>query len=154
MPVDTPAGYDRTRRWGAWPEYTATWSSASNPQPAIGNGTVKAWARRDGSIGWVQFAITPGSTTTYGTGAWALSLPTGWNAASETNRYQRGVLMLNDTGTAVYDGHCYVVPGGAAILLRYGSPWSNVQSNQPFTWTNGDFLSGEIELALTDPTYP
>lgn len=154
MAVDTPQGYDRTRRWGAWPEYPVTWSSASNPQPAIGNGTLKAWAHRDGSVGRVQFVMTAGTTTSFGTGGWYLSLPSGWLAAVDTNRHQHGWAMLNDSGTATYEGLCYASPGGSSIFIRYGSPWAAVTGSAPFAWTSTDFLSGGLEVALTDPTYP
>lgn len=151
MAIGSPVEIERQARWGGLLEYTATWASTGT-QPAKGNGVVRAACRRDGSVGVVRFQIIPGSTTTFGTGAWSLTLPTGWAAGTSSQQYQMGWLMLNDTGTAVYTGLCYVDPGGTSMHLRYGSPWSSVTNTAPFTWVNGDFLSGGFDaLVLDDP---
>lgn len=60
---------------GAWTTYTPVWT-ASTTNPVLGNGTLTG--------AWVQFGktvhfratLTPGSTTTYGAGAYSISIPT------------------------------------------------------------------------------
>ena len=71
---------DGTNPWylntiqGQWQNYTPAWSS-SGTQPAIGNGTVAGAFFQDGNLLWVQAEVVPGSTSTFGTGNYVVSLP-------------------------------------------------------------------------------
>lgn len=71
---------DGTNPWylntiqGQWQNYTPTWASTGT-QPAIGNGTVAGAFFQDGNLLWVQAEVVPGSTSTFGTGNYAVSLP-------------------------------------------------------------------------------
>lgn len=57
-----------------WTAYTPAWTGAT-ANPVIGNGTrVGAYRQRGKTVDFRAF-VTFGSTTTYGTGAWSLSLP-------------------------------------------------------------------------------
>lgn len=59
---------------GAWVAYTPTWTAATTA-PSIGNGSLTGRYMQAGKT--VDFAITlsMGSTTSFGSGAWAFSLP-------------------------------------------------------------------------------
>lgn len=163
MPVDTPFGYDRTNRWGGWAPFTPTWSSTGT-QPAIGNGVVRGRCRRDGSTGRVRWYIGVGTTTTFGTGEWRLSLPSGWTASAsdgETDWYQHGTGLCSPDATNAFDLVCWVLPGATTVRVinpSYGAtPAASVTATVPATWTASavNFLSlGPVTLELADPTYP
>jgi hypothetical protein len=57
----------------AWRPYTPVWGGTT--APAIGNGTIVGAYYRDGRNCRYRITITMGSTTTYGTGAYTLTLP-------------------------------------------------------------------------------
>lgn len=67
----------------AWSTYTPTWTAAT-VNPAIGDGTITGHYLRVGKTILFEVVITMGSTTTYGTGQWAVSLP-----VAPTARYRR-----------------------------------------------------------------
>jgi hypothetical protein len=61
---------------GAWASYTPSWT-VSGGGAALGNGTVSGRYRRQGTTVHIQQRLTIGSTSTLGTGAVRLSLPSG-----------------------------------------------------------------------------
>ena len=150
MPVRDPLTYKSTSQWAAWTPFGAVAWTATGTDPAIGNGTLSASYRRIGTTGFYRGVILMGSTTTYGTGGWEVSLPDGWTASNAlgSSGFQTGRSMLNNTGTATYDGSCYASPGGAVLFLVYGSPWATVTSTAPFTWGSTDFVTWNITLEL------
>lgn len=58
----------------AWTAYTPTWTGATG-NPALGNGTLACAFTRVGKNVAFRIQITMGSTTTYGTGQWRITLP-------------------------------------------------------------------------------
>ena len=149
MAVRDLADYRSTASWAPWEQYVPSWyGSLSNP--SLGNGTIYGAFRRYGSVGHLRGVITMGSTTTYGSGMWYVTMPTGLSASGIiTNGYQVGEAMLNDTGTAVYRGLCYAAPGGTVLNLQHGATtWTNVTATSPFTWVSGDFLAWNITVEL------
>jgi hypothetical protein len=121
---------------GGWTSYTPVWTAATT-NPVIGNGILEGVYRRIGSICEFAIKLSAGSTTTFGTGVYRLSLPivaldSGWNGT-----YQVGIL---DNGVAWY--HKYYGFGFADgfndkfIIADSGSNyWSNTA---PFTFGNTD----------------
>lgn len=150
MPVRDLLTYKSTSQWAAWTPFGAVAWTATGTDPAIGNGTISASYRRIGTTGFYRGVILMGTTTTYGTGSWEVSLPDGWSASNAlgSSGYQTGRLMLNDTGTGVHEGTCYVAPGGTTLLFVHGSPWASVTATAPFTWVSTDFLTWNITLEL------
>jgi hypothetical protein len=68
---------------GAWVDnfgpiqsYTPTWT-ASTTNPAIGNGSITGRYKRYRDLVYVEMTVTMGSTTTYGSGGYRLSVPAG-----------------------------------------------------------------------------
>lgn len=59
-----------------WSAYTPSWTGAS-VNPAIGNGGLTGYYRRVGDSAEVRVEMNSGTTTTYGTGDWYFSLPSG-----------------------------------------------------------------------------
>lgn len=135
---------------GAWSSYTPSWTAASS-NPAIGNGTLQGWYKVVGKTCFVRGNIVMGSTTTYGSGEWYVSMPF-------TASHADAILMsanLLDNGTAWYNATINGARAGfnykAAIQYQTSSTGvaNDVRSTQPFTWTNTDrFLwNGSYEIA-------
>lgn len=131
-----------------WASYTPTWR-ASIADPAIGNGAIAGRFRRLGTTAEVNVTITMGSTTTFGTGSWFVTLPPGCTGRTVTNGYQtKGAVLAIDTGVNSYPCDPYVISAGTNIQLVYGSPWAAVTATAPFTWGNGDVLTIDMSLEL------
>ncbi|MFD7746698.1 hypothetical protein ACFV2V_13920 [Streptomyces sp. NPDC059698] len=127
----------------AWTPYTPTWSGATT-NPAIGNGTVTARHMKWGRSCRVRWDILMGSTTTYGSGGWSLSLPFPAHATGN----QSGTMHAFQSGRV--DGQIAVSPGASVGLVFFptsGSPanlsWAS--SSVPFTWAAGGRLFGYLE---------
>jgi hypothetical protein len=60
--------------FGAWTPYTPVWT-ATTTNPALGNGTLTGQYMKIGRTCIVQIVLTIGSTSTFGTGNWRISLP-------------------------------------------------------------------------------
>jgi hypothetical protein len=82
---------------GAWRSYTPSWTAAS-VNPSIGNGSLQGWYKVVGKTCFVRGNIVMGSTTTFGSGEWYVSMPF-------TASHADAILMsdnLLDNGTAWY----------------------------------------------------
>jgi hypothetical protein len=133
----------------AWVSYTPVWTAAS-VNPAIGNGTMTGQYKVIGKTCFVRGNIVMGSTTTFGTGEWYVSMPfTASNADA--------ILMtanLLDQGSAWYNA----VLNGARAGFNYktaiqyqavGGTANDVNATQPFTWATSDrfIWNGSYEIA-------
>jgi hypothetical protein len=133
---------------GAWRSYTPSWTAAS-VNPSIGNGTLEGWYKVVGKTCFVRGNIVMGSTTTFGSGEWYVSMPF-------TASHADAILMtanLLDNGTAWYNA----TVNGARAGFNYKAPIQyqggvgtalDVNATQPYTWANSDrFLwNGSYEI--------
>lgn len=71
----TGSGWETIFFPGQWTTYTPTWGVTSGTPSTIGNGTLSGRYQRTGQTVHVVAQITMGSTTTYSTTQWTLSLP-------------------------------------------------------------------------------
>ncbi len=135
----------------AWTAYTPTWSGITT-NPALGNGSFSgsAYARVNKLIHF-RIVLTMGTTTTYGTGGWRLTLP----VAPLSTARQSFVADYLDAGTNGWHGNA-VWDNTASALVLYtpattaGNPYRVVgNGNAPFTWGNGDqaCIAGTYEAA-------
>lgn len=123
------SAWQQAGQLGAWTTFTPTWTGATT-NPAIGNGTLSGrYLRLFGRTYLTQFFILAGSTTTFGTGQWSLSLPSALTATT----YAVGNVYYNNSSTA-WHGLC-LVSGASAYLY---SPTA----------------SGDVRLAVTTSTVP
>lgn len=123
---------------GAWNTYTPTWSAATT-QPVLGNGTMVGRYAQVGRIYIAEINLTPGSTTTYGSGIYTFSLPT--QAANAGATYIGHVELL---GTARWGGQFVVSPnatGATPFFPAVGDPRLTAQTpTAPETFASGSSL--------------
>lgn len=119
---------------GNWIEFGSVAWTASSVNPAVGNGTLSAHYARVGSTIHYKGVIAPGSTTTYGTGYWIVSMPV---AATLGNR-NVGFAGLHDSSTSGNDraGALELLSSTTFRVVANG----RVDSATPFTWASGDSL--------------
>lgn len=134
---------------GVWTSYTPVWTAAS-VNPVIGNGTIEGYYKIIGKTCFVRGNIAMGSSTTFGSGEWYVSMPF-------TASHADAILMtaqLLDNGSAWYNA----VLNGARAGFNFktaiqhqntGGTADSISSNTPFTWANSDrFLwNGSFEIA-------
>jgi hypothetical protein len=132
----------------SWTSYTPVLTS-SGTNPVIGNGTAEGWYKVIGKTCFVRGNILMGSTTTFGTGEWYVSMPF-------TAAHADAILLhanILESGTAWYNA---VIAGARAGFnnrapIQYqnvAGTTDSVSPSTPFTWTSGDrFLwNGSYEI--------
>lgn len=121
--------------------YTPSWTAATT-NPVINNGTITGqWYYINTHLVYFSATVTMGSSTTYGTGIWSLSLPV--TAA----RIQSCGTMRLTQGSTNQSGTGAIISGAlGAIRLQYAT--GSVNSTNPYTWANGDqfYISGVYEV--------
>ena len=122
--------------------YAPTWTAAS-VNPTIGNGTIAATYSVSNNLCRADFKITFGSTTTAGTGAWALTLP----FASQQDAV--GSIHILDAGTTNYTGACEVNVGSSSLAFVANNFGANVGAGTPQVWATGDYLRGSITFPIS-----
>lgn len=121
----------------AYAAYTPTWGS-SGTQPAIGNGTVVGRKLVLGKFIQGSIVLTVGSTSTFGTGNYLLSLPAAPNGSTPVN------FPLGE-GIIVHSGSVYpvapILSGSNIVLAIPAQPIVNfVGPTVPFTFASGDVI--------------
>jgi hypothetical protein len=122
-----------------WVSYVVTWSSASSPQPVIGNGSLRGFYTTVGKTVFVRVDMIAGVTTTFGTGAWSFSLPVN---AVDADGIQFPCSML-DQGIGWYTGivnGSYSSSVSSSSIITTSSPAVAVDANNPFNWGITDTL--------------
>jgi hypothetical protein len=95
--------------------YVPTWSTGGT-QPVRGNGTIDGRYKLHAGYGkecLFKFRVTFGTTTTYGTGSWNISLPFASSAFGE----QVGILRYNNGSGNYMTGQVVVGPSTSACSL-------------------------------------
>ena len=116
--------------------YVPSWTG-SGSNPAIGDGTLAGLYFQVGEIVIVSINVVAGSTTTFGSGTYNLSLPVPAVAGS---RWALSALVT-DAGTQHYAGTAIINGGSTFEVIAVGSnstgpaPWT---STVPFTFGSTD----------------
>jgi len=132
---------------GKWQSHTVSWTAATT-NPAIGNGTLVGRYIVIGKLCTYVLGLVMGSTTTYGSGNWAFSLPV--NAVNTAGINFYGVAHLRKVGTANYERIAEIVPANSVSVINMftdptqGSNSTKISATVPFTWGKGDALGFEI----------
>lgn len=132
-----------------WISYTPTWSSTGT-QPAIGNGTLNGKWRRVGDSVQAQIFLTAGTTTSYGTGNYQFSFPSGLSIDSTKveNQTTLGQARMTDNGIANYVGIVIAETSSnrVSVSLQSGAAWG---ATTPFTFGNTDVASLEFMAPIS-----
>jgi hypothetical protein len=129
--------------WGA---YTPVWTGLTT-NPTIGNGSLTGAYMQAGQLVHFRLAITMGSTTTYGSGQWRLTLP----VAPEAFRYTfygdavvGGAFPIRGIWESASGVVSLATPGTTA-----GGADRTVNATSPGTWATGHtlFIGGTYEAA-------
>lgn len=126
--------------------YTPAWT-ASSVNPSLGNGTISGVYYRVGPLVVVNITLLMGSTTTFGTGGWRFSYPSG--AASNTT-VSIGAGWAVDS--SVPASHAMHVRGETdwMTVMTAGNPASLADSATPFTWAQNDVLRLTLSYLSTE----
>lgn len=131
-----------------WNTYSPSWT-ATTTNPSIGNGTISGRYVELGQLVIFSITLTAGSTTSFGSGTWALTLPA---TTVELPRVFQGI--ADDISAGLYPILGVVQSSGTTIDVRRdpstaGSNMQAVNASQPFAWASGDRLniSGIYETA-------
>jgi hypothetical protein len=116
-----------------WTDYSSSlvWSGTTNP--VIGNGTISARYLQAGKLVIYTGSIQMGSTTTYGSGNWRVSLPV---ASVNTAVTHTGSALYLDLSSSDHAGSA-VISGTTLLFVYIGE----VTATNPQTWAAGDALS-------------
>jgi hypothetical protein len=126
-----------------WTTYTPTWTASTNP--ALGNGTLTGRYIKIGRTVTVSILLTCGSTTTYGSGAYAFGLP--FPAAAATVPYLGSARLTN---SATWHGQASLVAGGSSFNVTVPTSATNSQSANMSGVTPETLASGaSIRATLT-----
>jgi hypothetical protein len=116
--------------------YTPVWES-SGTAPSLGNGAITGRYVRVGDLCFFYINVTMGTTTTYGTGVYYLTLPF---SMTSSNFFGSGYSMPLNDGIAWYHGYfpstvVYGLTNKVAMIRDDGTP---IQNNSPFTFGTND----------------
>lgn len=140
----------------AWTTYTPTWTAATS-NPSIGNGSLVGRYVKAGRLVIFEISLVGGSTTNWGSGAYALTLP--FTSRSSTNRQvMSGSAYDSSAGNSVQSiwpvaGIIGMVSSTAMELATWpataGNSYRVVNSTNMFTFANGDRIDigGAYEAA-------
>lgn len=118
--------------------YTPVWT-ASSVNPAIGNGSIVGrYLNLGGYCTIVRVIVTMGSTTTYGTGSYAISLPVTPEliAAGHFMAYVQDV----SAGGTIYNGRGFISGSTVLLLNNDATITSTMTPTSPITFATGDLI--------------
>ncbi|TXS30722.1 hypothetical protein EAO71_20210 [Streptomyces sp. ms191] len=123
----------------AWTSYTPAWTAATT-NPVLNNGSIAGLYMKLGRTVQVHAEMTAGSTTTYGSGQWSMSLP----AASTTSPGIR-IGTAQASGSIRAAGHTTVNNNATTFGIWFPattavSNLSACTATVPFTWANTNIL--------------
>lgn len=131
----------------AWTSYTPAWT-ASSVNPVIGNGTIVGAYQQVNKKVAFSVVITMGSTTTYGTGTYIVTIP-----VAAHGRFVANVGLSGCSGTAFLGAQSFPIAVNrytSSTTIYFGGPTGAALAPAvPFTWANGAILSfgGTYEAA-------
>lgn len=121
----------------AWSAFTPTWT-ASVSNPAIGNGTLSGRYALVGKILFWSIVLSPGTTTTFGSGTWKFAIPPGTPA---------GLSVGN--ALAYGTGPLYLGQGLVSSVIEPLFSTGIASASVPQAWANGTplVMSGSYEIS-------
>jgi len=116
----------------AWTTYTPVWTAVTT-NPALGNGILTGQYLQVGKTVYYWLNLTCGSTTTFGSGIYSLTLPVACYAGATIFGYVRGF----NSGVATFDGQAIRVTSTTVQIELPTSAASNamVRLSNTVPWT-------------------
>lgn len=123
--------------------FTPEWTCTSGTQPSLGNGTLVGYYSQIGHEVHATIVLTAGSTTTFGTGAWAFSLP--FPTADIVTQWGK-VFMEPHDGASLWTGFVYAQKNASIVNVTTTSGGTVntadiISAGIPFTWASGDKMT-------------
>ena len=130
---------------GAWTSFVPVWSS-DGTLPVLGNGTITGKYIQIGKAVFFEIILSMGTTTTFGTGNYRLSLP----VTAAVTVIPAGTIYATDASAgAIYNG--FAALASSALMFGYtsASPSALLTPTSPFTWAQSDSwqVMGHYEAA-------
>lgn len=137
-----------TDLYAAWTSWTPSWTGSTS-NPSLGNGTLNAAYKRADTAKTVtiRLRLAAGSTTSFGSGQWSFSLPSGLVPVTP-----QGITghILDSSSSNRYACTAYVTNTSSGIVERIAVNGTlGVSGAIPMTWANNDqlLLSGTYEIS-------
>lgn len=136
-----PNAADLAFAHAAWTSYTPVWTATSS-NPALVNGTLTGAYMKIGKTVLVRILLTAGSSTTFGSGGWKLSLPL--NPAAD--QVLSALVRDNSTGTH-WTAVAWITNADGVFRVAAGANVAAVAAAVPMSWAASDqlFISGSYE---------
>lgn len=134
------SAYQYLSSGASWKAYTPSWTAAS-VNPSLGNGSITGRYVQLGKQVLVRANITSGTTTTYGSGQYRISLPVN----SNTSYGEQYIPCRVYNTSLVYVGQANIGNGTYGFLqVHNGGAILNVTNTSPSTWSGaGNLFSFE-----------
>ncbi|MCX4576520.1 hypothetical protein OHB41_25775 [Streptomyces sp. NBC_01571] len=133
--------------FGAWSTYTPVWG-ATGTAPAIGNGTINGRYMKVGRTVHFEATMFMGSTSTYGTGSWNITIP--FPSATKSTTGNALLRFFDSSAGANYVGVGQVGSNDtAARFFAQSGSTANIATGVPFAWAASDEfrVTGTYEAA-------
>ena len=145
---------DALQTLGVWTAYTPTWG-ASTTNPSIGNGTIAASYVQFNKTIFLRGAVKAGSTTTFGSGFYSVSWPSGLEpkeiVSGSNHRALTGSVMWNQPGVANWAGNLVTTSNPAQALPGFTFVFTSATAamdvwtpTTPFTFANGNIMQFSV----------
>ena len=132
---------------GSFTSYTPEWTGTTT-SPSIGNGTLSGRFFMVGKQVTVDIRVTPGSTTSFGSGNYRISLPVPANTTVISNWHPLGSGSFLDTSaSSVYFLHVMYASATTVLARNIGSATGTTAdwgATTPATAANGDAFAFRI----------
>lgn len=127
-----------------WTAYTPSWTAVTT-NPVLGNGTIVGAYIQTGQLVSFRAQITMGSTTTYGSGAYLISLPVAPKVTGSLQWNFDGIISDASPG-GLYPLMGVLQGAGSAIDLRVdpataGNNLRGCSATVPITFATGDIIA-------------
>lgn len=119
--------------------WSPAWTS-SGTAPVLNNGTLTGTYLQAGKLVLAQFELIMGSSTTFGTGTYSMSLPVA--ATGSAGKSLGGSIYLLDNSTTTSNMAAPIYSTSTTIVIRYHGGTSNVAATVPWTWAQSDRIHG------------
>jgi len=134
---------------GVWLDWTPTWTALTT-NPVLGDGSLVGRYSVVGKICFVDITLIMGSTTTYGSGEWRISLPFAPATRALSTHSSYGSGYINDVSTGANIENISVRTNSVnRYINRFYYPGGfNITSTTPITWAVNDWLAYSLAYEI------